>query len=302
MATSTPFSGYNPWRPLVEYQAKLPGLFDTSGLQQGYNRQISDQYDIGRSLTAAATNAYVNRAAQSGQSTAGAAFAGGQAMLPYLRQANQLRTDLAGRMLQANTAQAGIGADLASRIGGLQSTRQGQEAGYQTDQQRLRQQQEQFNADLAFRQQQLAQQQSQFNANFLQRGREFDYSSGGYGGSSRYSGGGGLNYSGQGGGFNGQVTRAPNNAGTGGVEYTPQFLQYLQSQGMNAQNYAQSGPMRYPMSTGTGSGVQLDAYQNYLRTLGALSNGGPTYNQNPTELQYYRPGTFSGSTGYTRPI
>lgn len=185
MALPSFAQGAAPWKPLANYQKQLPSLFDTSGVTQGYERQINDQQGMARSLAAASMAAYANRAAQSGGSALGAGFAGGQALLGGFRQANQLRSDLAGKVLQSNAQQASIGSDLASRIGQLQSTRQGQLSDWYQNQARLTQSQNQFNSDLDYRNRSLAQNQNQFNSSQNERSREFDMSFGQQGNSQR---------------------------------------------------------------------------------------------------------------------
>lgn len=165
--------GSDTWRPLADYQQQLGGMFDTSDISSNYEGAISSQFDSGRAMAAAAASQYQNRAQQVGASGLGAGYASGQAMLPAWQQANTMRADLASKQLQARTQQAGIGADLASRIGQLQSARQGQLFDY-TNQQRNRAQSSlQFGQDLDYRNRALAQNQSQFTTSEADRNSQF---------------------------------------------------------------------------------------------------------------------------------
>lgn len=251
------------------YMAQLPGLFNTSGLTSSYNNQISTNFDQGRALAAAAANQYTTRAQQEGGSTLGAGFAQAGAMLPVYAQNAALQSDLANKQLQYRGQQATIGAGLAGDIGKLQSQQQSTYSDYLMNQQRLNQQQQQYLG-------QFSQNEQQFRQTAAEKAREFNLQlsalrgggAGGTGGASAQS-----MY-----GFTGALTRTPNNAGTGGVQYTPQFAQYLNATG-NQGLLAQGAP-QYPQQSGVGSGSYLDAYQAQQRQLGnAASPWIPAYNQ-----------------------
>lgn len=166
------------WGALKQQQNQLGSLFDTSGIENAYNQQIGMDMNMGRATAAAAAARYANTAAQSGASQLGAGFAQSQALLPVFQQANQMRSDLASKQLQARSQQATVGADIAGRIGQLQSAQKSMLADYMGNQQRLFQNQQQFNQDLDYRNRALAQNQSQFNASQSERSREFDVTSG----------------------------------------------------------------------------------------------------------------------------
>lgn len=168
-----------PWQGLQQFnKQQVPGLFDTSDLAARTEAAISSQMGQSRALAAAAGAAYSNRAAQSGASGLGAGFAQAQAMLPAYAQANQMRMDLAGKQLQSRQAQAGLQGDLYSRIGQMLGARQGQLSDWFGNQDRMKQQQTQFNADIGFRNRALQQEQSQFDAQLGQRQNEFNVTSG----------------------------------------------------------------------------------------------------------------------------
>lgn len=158
---------------LQSYLGQLPSMFNTSGLQSSYATMNQGVSDNSRAMAAAAANAYVNRARQSGASQLGAGFAQAGAMLPGYAQIAQNNADLAGKQLQYTSQQAQIGAGLSSDIGKLQAAHQSALSDYYLNQQKLQQSQSQFGQDLGFRQQQLAQQQSQFGQSQAQQLSEF---------------------------------------------------------------------------------------------------------------------------------
>lgn len=186
MTALAPTPAYKPpqflqqqtWKPLQQQQAALPGMFDTSAMTQSYENGIGSMFDQGRALAAAAGAGYVNRQMQAGASTAGAGFARAQAMLPIYAQANQMRSDLATKQLQARTAQAGASADIAGRISQLMGARQGQMVDWFGQQNQLHQNQRQFMSDLDYRNRSLAQNQSQFDTSQAERKSEFGVTSG----------------------------------------------------------------------------------------------------------------------------
>ena len=76
------------------------------------------------------------------------------------------------------------------------------------------------------------------------------------------------------------MTRAPNNGGIGGTEFTPEFKKYLELSGNKGELLR--GPMQYPL--GAQGGIQAgqfnDQYNEYLRKLGHIADPRiPEYNQ-----------------------
>lgn len=137
------------------YLAQLPGMFNTSNLQSAYGNQEQANWDSGSALAAAAANQYVQRANQSGASTLGAGFAQASAMLPVYQQNAAMQSDLANKQLQYKAQQATIGAGLSGDIGRLQSQQQSTWSDYLLNQQKLQQQNQQFNLNLGLQRQQL---------------------------------------------------------------------------------------------------------------------------------------------------
>lgn len=167
--TSGPAPSYlqsNPWSADQSYLGKLPGMFDTSALTGAYQQMNQQTLGNAGAMAAAATNAYLNRARQSGASQLGAGFAQAGAMLPAYSQVAQNNADLFGKQLQYSTAQAQLGAGLSNDIGQLQTQHANTLQDYYLNQQKLAQSQSQFGQDLGFRQQQLAQNQLQFGDTF----------------------------------------------------------------------------------------------------------------------------------------
>lgn len=148
----------NPSSAPQNYLAKLPGMFNTTGLRNSYQQEEAQNLNQGSAIAAAAANQYVQRARQSGASTLGAGFAQASAMLPVYQQNAAMNSDLQSKLLQYRSAQAGIGAGLSGDIGRLQGQQQSTLADYYLSQQRLQQSQSQFGQNFGLQQQQLAQQ------------------------------------------------------------------------------------------------------------------------------------------------
>ena len=252
--TSSPgqFSDFPDWMPqspnmggLNALQQNLGSFFNPRPMLRQTNRAANFILDSQRAAGQAAATAYANRAMQSGGSSQGAGFAAASAMLPAFNQANMMRMDAQRLAAQMRGNQAQLSAGIGSSIGGLSN----QHAG--------------LLSDYAARQQALQMQS---------RGMDFEHEKWDY--STRLqrqlqaanSGGRGPASA-----FNGQITRAPNNGGGGkGVEYTPEYLDYLNASGVRPG----AGPASYPMEGGITGGIGLDRYNAAQRAMFAQANPG----------------------------
>ena len=110
---------------LESFQKQIPGLFDTSGLDNAYSNSMNSMMAQGRGMAASSANAYANKAMQVGASGLGATFAQSQAMLPFYKQRSEMMADLEGQKLRNRQMQADTGFKTASEIENQKSRYQG---------------------------------------------------------------------------------------------------------------------------------------------------------------------------------
>lgn len=257
---------------LRKYVRELPQQFDTSGVEANYQAQQDMNTARGTAASAAAARAAQNRAVRTGGEVA-SSFAQGSMMLPIFEQNQRLAGESAqykGNM-QAQQSQQRLSAIQA--MAQIRAQQLGLRTGFVQDQMRLNQQGDQFNQSLDLDRDRFGEQQRQFNMGFGFQQRQYNDQQNRMreaAAMSRMSGGGLPS-------FQGQITRAPNNSGMGGMEFTPAFRDY-----MGAANVTGLRAPQYPRQSGIQGGPALDDYESQMRQVLAVANQAPAYNQNWT--------------------
>lgn len=146
---------------LIQSYAGVGAAFDPSGQVQTRNDAIGYNTSQGGQAANNAATEYSARAAQSGASQLGAGVVKAQAMLPVMQQNAALKTDAADVAAKSHQQAAGLASQIASTIGQLRTSYLNSLTGYATDQQRLQQQQGQFNANFGLDQQKFNYQRQQ---------------------------------------------------------------------------------------------------------------------------------------------
>lgn len=248
--------------------------FNPAGVARSFDNSINTVMGMGGQM---ADNAMRESIARSGMEGGGvnSAMVKAQTMLPMFEQASGLRKDKALAVADIRQREAGMRANLAQAIGQMRTSYLSMLAetymrgrGLATQHQ---QSQQQFD---------LQRDESDLRRELALRG-----TSGGGGG-----GGGRAPVA----PFSGMMTRAPNNSGMGGIEYTPQFLQYMKEAGYDAPPAPQ-----YPRETGISGGPALDGYMSQLRRITSMASGGavPEYNAEPYDF-LASTGSYMGDPNY----
>jgi len=249
--------------------------FNTSGINKAYNQSIDTAMGMGGQVADNAMREGMARAGQEGGS-ANSAMMKAQAMLPVYEHTAGLRKDKALAISDVRTREAGMRAQLAQSIGQMRSSYlahlgdvymkgQGMSMAWQG---------QQFNQGLMARQQALQEDQIDYSR------RKAESASSGVVTP-----------------FKGQMTRMPNNAGGGaGMEYTPEFNEYLKASGQTAPTL-----QNYPSTRGIGSGADLDAYNKQMRTVASLASQQPAYNMANPASGFGANVASMGSGGFGRP-
>lgn len=173
-------SSYKPVNPswinnsnvkgLQAFQSQIPGLFDTSGMESSYGNMMASMLSGQRAGANAAAQSYATRQLNAGGNPVGAGFAVGGQMLNAYRQQQAMQADLQKNILASRQAQGNLTGDVVSEIARQQAARMSMLNDYHGNQQKLYQNQSQFDADQALKkllqQQQLSQQNSQFNKSY----------------------------------------------------------------------------------------------------------------------------------------
>lgn len=144
-------------------QKKLGKFFNFDPIQQAGNQYINSNFEQQRAATGAAARAAQNRAMLSG-GRVGASFAQASAMLPLYNQKNQQALGLAQLQGQMQGQRAGIHANLAQSIAQAKMGQRGLLSDYAMGQQRLGQDQRQFDSRMQLENQQLGLQRDQLNS------------------------------------------------------------------------------------------------------------------------------------------
>lgn len=251
----------NPDNLMSEIMAEYSGTgkrFDTTGIAKAFNNQIGTVQGMGGQIADNAVREGLARSGQEGGSV-NSAMLKAQAMLPVYDQVGGLKKDKALAIADVRAREAGMRADLARSIGGMRTQYlsfladtymrgRGMNASWQNQMFQQGMQNKQFEA-----------QQDRYDDAFDAQGSAPPPQ------------------------FQGQITRAPNNFGMGGVEYTPQFKEYLAAGGAPGIN--RSAPPPYYPGGGT-SGPQLDQYNKSYRDIFSQINGRPSYNQLDMDSAY----------------
>lgn len=228
--------------------------FNTQGINRSYNQSINNAMGMGGQIADNAVREGLARSGQEGGSV-NTSMLKAQAMLPVYEHTSGLRKDKALAIADVKAREAQMRGQLASTLGQMRSSYLGMLA--QTYMQgrgmNMQWQGQQFNQALAL--EELA----------ARRGNV----GGGAGGRSIGGGVGGGTHP----AFSGQISRAPNNSGMGGVEYTPEYLQYLQATGQDTL-HGVTAPPQYPGGGGTGFGNANDLYNQQWRDILSQSTGG----------------------------
>lgn len=163
-------SNFPDWLPtrapvgaLKKAQGSLKNLFNFEPIQQAGNAYIDSNFQQQRAATGAAARAAQNRAMLSG-GRVGASFAQASAMLPLYNQRNQQALGLAQLHGQMQGQRAGLNTSLAQSIAQSRLGKQGLLSDYALGQQRLGQDQRQFDERMRLEDEQMELQRAQFNA------------------------------------------------------------------------------------------------------------------------------------------
>jgi hypothetical protein len=152
---------------LQRAQKQLKKFFDFAPIQQAGNAYIDSNFQQQRAATGAAARAAQNRAMLSG-GRVGSSFAQASAMLPLYAQKNQQALGLAQLQGQMNSQRAGLNTSLAQSISQQRLGKQNLLADYAMGQQRLGQDQQQFDERMRLSNDQFGLQRAQFNAGLAQ--------------------------------------------------------------------------------------------------------------------------------------
>jgi hypothetical protein len=229
---------------LRQTYAAIPSLYNAKPIKTAYNNQINTVQGMGGQI---ANNAMRESIARSGITggEANSSMIKAQTMLPVYDQTSKLESEKAAAVATQHHMQSQMMAQVAAQmaqlrssylanIGQLQLAKQGQTNTFVG--------QEQNRVDQAQQMSMMAALASQAAAT---------------------NGGGGSAPA----PFSGMMTRAPNNSGMGGSEFTPEFKKYLGLLGDKGKQILLQGPMQYPSAMGVAAGDSLDKYQGWLRSL-----------------------------------
>lgn len=167
-----------PTAALRRARSQLPDLFNFDPIQQTGNQYIQGAFNQQANTAASAARAAQNRAMLSG-GRVGASFAQASSMLPLYQQQNEQAFKLAGLQGQMQAQRAGLLAQLAQGISGAQAGNRSLLANYGLGQQRLQQDQNQFNSSQDLQRQYLnlarlrQQQDQQYRYDAMNRGQPF---------------------------------------------------------------------------------------------------------------------------------
>lgn len=241
-------------------------FFNPKPIRKAYNQSIDTAMGMGGQI---ADNAMMEAIARGGMegSAVNSGMVKAQAMLPVFQHTSDLRKERAQAIVDLRVKQQAAQMQVAqllsamrvqhlATLGDMYITGRGQNVSAGLEQQRI---------DIAR------------NAASASRS-----SSGGGGGGAASTG------------FQGQITRSPNNAGGGiGVEYTPEYEEYLASLGKTDEIRAGATP--YPAGGGAGFGTALDEYNKSQRDMIATAMPGvPSYNVGGLAQYYGAMGSLTG--------
>ena len=150
----------------------LSSAFDPSAQVQARNDAIGYNTAAGGQAANNAATEYSNRASQSGGSQLGAGVVKAQAMMPVLQQNAKLKGEAADIAAKTHQEGASLAAQIAGTIGSLRSSYLSALTGFATDQQKMQQQNNQFNAGLQLDRSKFSYAQQQDQANAVERRRQ----------------------------------------------------------------------------------------------------------------------------------
>lgn len=242
----------NPDDLLGEIMSEYSGTgkrFDPTGISNAYKNQINTVQGMGGQIADNAVREGLARSGQEGGSV-NTAMLKAQAMLPVYDQVGGLKKDRALAVADVRAREAGMRASLAQAIGGMRTQYlnmladtymrgRGMNASWQNQmfQQNMQQQQFDWQKDLATEQMSQAQQAKAFQP------------------------------------FQGQISRAPNNSGMGGTEFTPEYKQWMEEMGIDSPG----APPRYSTAAGVLGGPAVDAYNDQWRGILSTATGRPAW-------------------------
>lgn len=242
----------NPDSLLHEIMSEYSGTgkrFDPSGIARSYNSSIDTAMGMGGQIADNAVREGLARTGQEGGSV-NTAMLKAQAMLPVYEHTAGLKKDKALAVADVRAREAGMRASLAQAIGGMRT------------------QYLSFLADTYMRGRGMnaSWQQQQFGQRMATD--EFDLrkelamlqSGGGNGGKPFIP-------------FQGQISRAPNNSGMGGTEFTPEYMQFMRENNI----HGPSAPPRYSTAGGLSGGPAIDEYNADWRHILGQATGGPEW-------------------------
>lgn len=145
---------------------KLPGYFDTSGLEKGYDQQQQFNTSIGMQASGNAAREFINRQALQGGDRSLGGLVRAQSMLPFLQQNADLTQRKEAAKMDANSALAQLTGNVATSLGQLRTNYLGTLANYTSNQNQIRSNESMDRA-------RLAQQASQFGQSFGLEQRRF---------------------------------------------------------------------------------------------------------------------------------
>jgi hypothetical protein len=150
----------------------LSSAFDPSAQVQARNDAIGYNTSVGGQAANNAATEYSNRASQSGGSQLGAGVVKAQAMMPVLQQNAKLKGEAADIAAKTYQDGASLASQIAGTIGSLRSSYLSALTGFATDQQKMQQQNNQFNAGLQLDRNKFNYAQQQDQANSVERRRQ----------------------------------------------------------------------------------------------------------------------------------
>lgn len=241
---------------LKDMYGRIPGLTSPKGIRRAFDGAIATTQGMGGQIANNATREAIARAGTTGGQI-NSAMVKAQAMLPVYDTTSKLKVDKAAAIQDARKTQASMMTAVAGQLASLRTN-------YLTALGNIHNQKQSVtnswvaNEEDSRRRQQAQDRQYQLSLEELaSRGR---------GG----AGGGGAIPN-----FSGQMTRQPNGAAGGrGVEYTPEFEEYLAAMGGEGADLSREGAAGFPAGGGVGFGDSMDGYNAQLRRLTSLASGG----------------------------
>jgi hypothetical protein len=224
----------------------VPQLESAAGIKRAYNNQINTVRGTGGQIANNAAMEAVNRAGINGGQV-NSEMVKAQTMLPVYDQTSKLQADKAQAVAAQHHQQVQMMASIAQQMANIRSTYLTNLGQYQLNKQNQSNQFYESQRDFAAKQAQLATLQSASPASTSAAAPAIAP-------------------------FSGQMTRAKNDSGASvnGVEFTPQFLQYLNASGNR--DVALRGAPQYPQIQGIGAGSSIDKYEAMLRNLAHIAD------------------------------